>query len=82
MKFDYAQTESNVETKLPSLEEMESIIGKLRGIKVVQNDFVPENTVLFVKDMQLIQVMCNVLNSKLYRFIIWYQNLFKNIKRK
>ena len=75
----YTGTESSEETKLPSPEKMEDIIGKLSGIKVVQNDFVPANTILFVKDMQLIKIMCDVLNSRLYRFIIWYQGLFKKL---
>ena len=54
--------------------------GTLFGIPIVLNHYVPQGEVWCVNNKEEIFKIINIGNSKLYRFILWWQKLLKRIK--
>jgi hypothetical protein len=54
----------------------------LFGIPVVLNSYVPEGEIWCVNNKEEIFKIINIGNSKLYRFILWFQHIIQSIKNK
>lgn len=54
-------------------------VGAFGGIPINISPFVPKGEIWCINNKQEVCRIINVGNSKLYRFINWYQKLFKKI---
>ena len=87
MKFDNI-TSSNLKTEnKTSFKEMYKIYNELKinqakiwGIPVKFNSLIPENEVWVMKNRDVAFKIINIGNSKLYKFILWWQEFVRKIK--